>query len=630
MKRRRQSKYSCTADSVRELLYGGHEKDRQFQAILREAVETVRTWWSETCSHCQVFSREYSLKVPERNPKRSREEKLLLEEAFHYGLCMYIHGLERGSFFPDQKAEKETRASFDLIRKISSRQVSDTLKRQWKRFQKVSEEGDWDLETRAEDLLNIAFFFARLKRISFTGRATREDLFALLAGEKKDLLKELRQLLATAETDFLKNPATGPLETKRVVTDLELCTESRRVIGSLEEGLEFSIGDTLYLCTLSASRVWHWQEAAQLLACYMLLHLGKERDDAGQTPGSHKECLIRKLAFYRARFGEVESFEIARLEEDFRKLVEAMEKLECWSLRKPCKISRQTIHKQYWREEYIKGMLDIWDLTANSVLREIPLGIRRDILQMLEQEKVTHGYLLEYKTDSSHSTELCLYSEKQFKRGKDGKKITGYWMVRKQQQEQWTICVIIRSGGNRDRRTGKNGLETRDRDPGAADRRRFNFGIGGTYEYRSGWHMKLERQELARILARRLSLAPVHQFLRGNSCYQMKTDKNWLNQEEKDRIRDTKILLDMFHQPLEGCLEELVIGENFFARDPEGVIQETVMGLPVDYDRNPWLWIRDTGQAVIARECLHGGVYPEILLKLLGACAGKEIRQDEK
>ena len=79
MKRRRHSKYSCTADSVRELLYGGHEKDRQFQAILREAVETVRTWWSETCSHCQVFSREYSLKVPERNPKRSRGEKQLLE-----------------------------------------------------------------------------------------------------------------------------------------------------------------------------------------------------------------------------------------------------------------------------------------------------------------------------------------------------------------------------------------------------------------------------------------------------------------------------------------------------------------------------------------------------------------------
>lgn len=270
------------AGSVRELLHGGHEIDRQFQAIIKETLDNADMIQIKnhfyTYSDCEVFSKEYSMKVPVGNPKRSREEKLLLEEAFHYGLCMFINVLERGTLSIAEQAQRETKAGFAVIKQICSKEVFRAIKRQFKKYKKMSGamewDWEWDFEERVNDLLHASFFLARMKRISLTGRAADEDLFALLAGEKKEILKELKQLLAVAMEDFLKNPEIGPLEIKRTALDMEISMGSRYMLGSLEEGLEFCIGDTLYLCSLSDSHVLRWQEIAQLMACYMLGHLG--------------------------------------------------------------------------------------------------------------------------------------------------------------------------------------------------------------------------------------------------------------------------------------------------------------------------------------------------------------------
>lgn len=639
----REAGTSPFAQSVKGLLMGGHERDREFQKIVKEALPGREDF--VTVSGKKAFSGEYELKVPERpgqgflgeegrttsrksspaessrrksGPAKIREERALVETAFDYMVRAWllmkrndydardIEGYLRLHHIPlVVQAREETRAGLELVNAICGKEQGEILreKRRWcleRLFVYFrNDSGEDEKAGKISELMDSCLFLARLKQAGLTGRISQEALLKLFEGRDEGE-REKRREISFLVTECMRYFPERTVREKTLILDFEAYTGMGGYTGSLEEGGVFVSGDTLYMCSLAPSPVWRWQEAARLLTFYLLnlccLAEGAGDGDegiCGARPGGREgyhERIIRKIAICRVRFGEVEVCDLSKLNQE--RLLKAAKKLARWN--------GKDIPDKTW-ESFLLPLGDKKRIyTSNLVkeLGELPYAARRGILRVIGETDARCGV---YARSWEENARGKRWEWRNLTLGVDG--YPGW--------ERGGIKNInIETENLKNLRNSMGGLEGN----GVSCER-----LEGNYEMTRRC-VRLDRGELMGILTARLTMGEVFCFKRGEKEYEWsrqgrETEAAEPTQEEREALERLKMQLSLFHSRLQ-AMEELVIVEGFFEPGEE---LETVTGQAgetrTEYNL-PYMVFRSRRKVVMARECLKEERHTRALMRL--------------
>ena len=150
--------------------------------------------------------------------------------------------------------------------------------------------------------IKTAIFFAKLDRIWRSGTHII-DIEKLLEVEE-EVFTDLVALIDVFQTKFIDSGVVT--ETSIVVYNPSFGGASYLCGGA---DADIYIDGTLYdfKCTKKVGYVWN--EVAQILGYYLLDNISKGNNDPTNDLG---ECEIKRIAFYKARFGEIEYYDVSK------------------------------------------------------------------------------------------------------------------------------------------------------------------------------------------------------------------------------------------------------------------------------------------------------------------------------
>lgn len=161
-------------------------------------------------------------------------------------------------------------------------------------------------EMKFEEILSYASYFARLEHIYRSGVLPKDIKGSLLGKEESEVIEDLKRLckvfidrfmipqIITAESNVVFNPAFG--------------------IASISCGgadADIYIDGTLFDFKTSKQTGYKWQEVAQIFGYYFLNCIADQLKD---TSAKLNGLPIKKLAFYKARYGEIEFIDISTMD----------------------------------------------------------------------------------------------------------------------------------------------------------------------------------------------------------------------------------------------------------------------------------------------------------------------------
>lgn len=164
-------------------------------------------------------------------------------------------------------------------------------------------------------MIPIAYYFAKLEQIART-RMLPENIEESLLGEpEQEIVEDLKNICKVFQKEFINKRLVTP--TSKVIFNPNFGVGSIIVDGA--DG-DVYIDGVLYDFKTTKSVGYKWKEVAQLVGYYYLDQLSKEMKKLGVVYGD-EELQIETIAFYRARYGEVEAFDVGKYKESYLKSV---------------------------------------------------------------------------------------------------------------------------------------------------------------------------------------------------------------------------------------------------------------------------------------------------------------------
>lgn len=327
--------------SLKAMLSGKSETDREFQEILRAILPTKDDF--KTISGKPAFS-SYSSLAP-YNLSRPSDARIVGMAFDYLARAMVAQKLENGkeaSFLElaalnglkkaekqiDKKlyavlSEKYISVLADFIDYIYSNNahVSNCIdhcksQEEYKGFSKFLERASSSNHTQTNDinlLIPGAYYFAKLEQVFRSGGILPDDFeSAFLSEPSAEIENDLQLLCDNFKNHFVK-PMISPNST--VVFNPKFGIGSILCRGA---DADIYVDGTLYDFKTGKSTGYKWQEVAQIVAYYFLNDIavyGYEFDLSAPL----LEYKIKRLAFYKARYGEIEYFNTEKFGQDIIK-----------------------------------------------------------------------------------------------------------------------------------------------------------------------------------------------------------------------------------------------------------------------------------------------------------------------
>ncbi len=289
--------------SLSSLLKGSKPKEKEFQAILREIIPDKKSF--KTSSGKEAFSKtEYEDLVPYTLVKSYNST--VIGTAFDYLARIMLARVvkkNREESYTGITAEKGLIVLSGFL--TNHRSIESEIE---KRFAKAIKKLKTFSENKKDikELILDVCFLAKLEQI-FRSRMPPTNLLekTFFNDPDDEVIKDLEQLCDVFQEKFLPASVSPNSE---IIYNPHFGVSSAFVGGA--DG-DIIIDGTLYDFKSGRNIGYKWQEAAQLVGYFLLNEISLDVKNADDfTDDSYEHLEINRIAFYRARYGEIEYIDL--------------------------------------------------------------------------------------------------------------------------------------------------------------------------------------------------------------------------------------------------------------------------------------------------------------------------------
>lgn len=325
--------------SLTSYLNGKSPCEIEFQTIIRQLIPPKSVF--STLSGRRPFSNDYETLVPCH--LIDSYDSALVGTAFDYLARMSV-----GRVISHNKegAIDDLCASYGL--EILKKKIGYWASRKYRRLYKVHlsrfEEALFCRKNDDITLYTAAIFFARLEMIFRSGKFP-EDVSLLKSAPPRYIVNELSSLLYVFEERFINGYIVKP--DSEVVFNPQFGQVISMIIGGADA--DIYIDGTLYDFKTTKNFGYRWKDVAQIVG-YYLLYLAAIAINEPYAPLT--KFVVSSVAFYKARFGEIEKVSILDLGKDNVKYA-LLSILQLWDLEVDYEFDYQFDQLFAWYEAHL-------------------------------------------------------------------------------------------------------------------------------------------------------------------------------------------------------------------------------------------------------------------------------------
>lgn len=293
--------------SLTSMLKGTTQEQKNFQLIFRELLDSGIEF--KTTSGKEVFSKtEYVMKAP--NNLVNKYNSGLVGTAFDYLVRIMISRItkvNRTSVFKDTIAEKgyqilEHNLKGHFQQKINLSKRFINIKKSIEKYPKNKK--------HINELINDAIFLAKLENI-FRSRSLPENYLedSFFDEAEGEIISDLENLCEVFQLDFINSYVNS--ESTVIYNPGFGCCSA--FVGGADG--DIIIDGTLYDLKTVKDSGYKWQDTAQLLGYYLFNELSADISEASDWEEFYSPYNIKRVALYKARFGEIEYLEIDKIDQ---------------------------------------------------------------------------------------------------------------------------------------------------------------------------------------------------------------------------------------------------------------------------------------------------------------------------
>ncbi|PRT26780.1 hypothetical protein [Bacillus wiedmannii] len=284
--------------SLTSMLKGLKKNEKQFQSIIKKVTPNRNDF--QTLSGNVAFSNEYAMLVP--NALENPYNSMILGTAFDYMARLMIARVvtnNREDFFTELAAEK----GLDEFKRLNGEDDNisirlENLYNQAVNLMRDFVEGGSDIQT----IVRVSNFSANLEWVHRNHELPADIRKSLFSHPSEDIARELEVMCKVFEEKFLIPEIVH--KDSAVVYNPEFGLASLMVDGA--DG-DIIIDGVLYDFKTGKPLVYSWVNAAQLIGYYFLNEISLTAREWGYESSSFN---IEKVALYKARYGEIEYFDL--------------------------------------------------------------------------------------------------------------------------------------------------------------------------------------------------------------------------------------------------------------------------------------------------------------------------------
>lgn len=286
----------------------------EFKDFFKEAIPSKKEF--KTFSGKSAFSKEYVqyAEYKLKNPYNSTIVGTAFDYLARWTIAKNINGMKEDSY-------SKLIAEHGL--KYCEREAKRDKK--YNSIQKKYDDGIKNVErfvnesSNETDIIKIAIFFAKLENI-WRSRIPRFciDIEKLLEVEK-EVFDDLVVLVEVFQTKFIDSGIVTP---DSIVVYNPTFGDASYFCGGADADIYIYIDGTLYDFKCTKKERYVWKDVAQILGYYLLDCISKDHKDQENDLDKYE---IRRIAFYKARFGEIEYYDVSR--ESYLKFIKEFDML---------------------------------------------------------------------------------------------------------------------------------------------------------------------------------------------------------------------------------------------------------------------------------------------------------------
>lgn len=298
--------------SLTSLIKGKTERDLEFQSIVKNVIPKKNQIY--TLSEHDAFSSRYETLVP--NQLKQNYHSAILGTAFDYLARLIIAqhvSLTHEEVWTDTTSNK----GLYMLIKMTSGKVGQALILKYNQGLKIAENFVKNSSDVTMNLLIHSTLMARLEHIMRSGRLPMSIEDSLLSEEDDQLLFELKGICDV----FIDRFILPDIMTRTSDVVFNPHFESGSIACGGAEADVF-IDGVLYDFKTTKQTGYKWQDMPQVLSYYVLHDISKRQNDESAVLYDRD---MTKLAFYKARYGEVEQIDINTI--DSKKMNNAVQKI---------------------------------------------------------------------------------------------------------------------------------------------------------------------------------------------------------------------------------------------------------------------------------------------------------------
>lgn len=286
--------------SLTRMLSGKETVDIELQTILREGIPKKKDF--STFSGIEAFSSSYTMTAPYllTNPYHSS----VVGTAFDY-MARFIIAQQLSGQKENVSKNLTAEAGLEIAMNACNTAISRKLEAKYEKGLTFIGNFLNQSKTDFEKLLPYAAYLARLEHVYRSGMLPQDVNKSLLGEEDTTIIKDLKQLCEVFMVEFI--PQVVSKENK-VVFNPHFGLASQSCGGA---DADIYIDGTLYDFKTSKSTGYRWKEVAQIFGYYMLKQIAVQLKDESAKLNGYE---IKRLAFYRARYGEFEFIDISTMD----------------------------------------------------------------------------------------------------------------------------------------------------------------------------------------------------------------------------------------------------------------------------------------------------------------------------
>lgn len=286
----------------------------EFKDFFKEAIPSKKEF--KTFSGKSAFSKEYVqyAEYKLKNPYNSTIVGTAFDYLARWTIAKNINGMKEDSYSK-------------LIAEHGLKYCERAAKRdkKYNSIQKKYDDGIKNVErfvnesSNETDIIKIAIFFAKLENI-WRSRIPRFciDIEKLLEVEK-EVFDDLVVLVEVFQTKFIDSGIVTP---DSIVVYNPTFGDASYFCGGADADIYIYIDGTLYDFKCTKKERYAWKDVAQILGYYLLDCISKDHKDQENDLDKYE---IRRIAFYKARFGEIEYYDVSR--ESYLKFIKEFDML---------------------------------------------------------------------------------------------------------------------------------------------------------------------------------------------------------------------------------------------------------------------------------------------------------------